>query len=91
MLDPFCGNGTTLVECLRRSFPSVGIDLNPIACLMTRVKTSPQPDGLAVAADAIITLARRARPPEVPQIPNLDHWFNGLRLGHPDRDVGVGL
>ena len=76
VLDPFCGSGTTLVECQRRGFPSVGIDLNPIACLMTRVKTSSQPDGLDDAADAIITLARRVRAPEVPQIPNLDHWFN---------------
>ena len=76
VLDPFCGSGTTLVECQRRGFPSVGIDLNPIACLMTQVKTSPQPDGLEEAADAIVTLARRLRGTKVPQIPNLDHWFN---------------
>ena len=41
VLDPFCGGGTTLAECQRRGLPSVGIDLNPIACLMARVKTAP--------------------------------------------------
>src|ERR1019366_5670589 len=30
VLDPFCGSGTTLVECQRRGIPSYGIDLNPI-------------------------------------------------------------
>ncbi len=77
VLDPFCGSGTTLVECQRRGLPSVGIDLNPIACLMTRVKTSSQPGGLKEAAAAIVARARSVREVEVPQIPNLDHWFSG--------------
>ena len=76
VLDPFCGSGTTLVECQRRSLPSVGIDLNPIACLMTRVKTSPQSKGLDEAAHAVTTLAQRARETVIPQIPKLDHWFS---------------
>ena len=41
VLDPFCGSGTTLVECQRRGIPAIGIDLNPIACLISRVKTAP--------------------------------------------------
>ena len=76
VLDPFCGSGTTLVECQRRGLPSVGIDLNPIACLMTKVKTSLQPDGLGEAAHATVALARRARETAIPGIPRLDHWFN---------------
>ena len=40
ILDPFCGSGTTLVEAQRHGFDSVGIDLNPIACLISRVKRS---------------------------------------------------
>lgn len=41
VLDPFCGSGTTLVESQRHGLASVGIDVNPIACLMSRVKTEP--------------------------------------------------
>ena len=44
VLDPFCGKwGTTLVfqNVSVWVFPSFGIDLNPIACLMARVKTTP--------------------------------------------------
>lgn len=76
VLDPFCGSGTTLVECQRRGIPSVGIDLNPIACLITRVKISPHSGNLRETADTVVTLARDMGEIETPQIPNLNHWFN---------------
>lgn len=75
VLDPFCGSGTTLVECQKRGVPSIGIDLNPIACLMSRVKTGPAvslPPGIA---ETITAKARRTTNPAIPSIPNLDHWF----------------
>jgi hypothetical protein len=40
VLDPFCGSGTTLVECMKRKIPSVGIDANPSSCFASRVKTN---------------------------------------------------
>jgi hypothetical protein len=75
VLDPFCGSGTTLVECQRRGLPSFGIDLNPIACLMARVKTAPVPAGLEKSINAVLISARSMRQPAIPDIPNLDHWF----------------
>jgi hypothetical protein len=39
ILDPFVGSGTTVVESQRLGRPSIGIDLNPIACLITKSKT----------------------------------------------------
>ena len=77
VLDPFCGGGTTLVECQRMGLPSVGIDLNPIACLMARVKTAPRPRGLRESAVDVIDRARRAGDVAIPPLPNLDHWFDG--------------
>ncbi len=77
VLDPFCGSGVTLVECQRRGLPSIGIDLNPIACLMARVKTAPHPRGLEKAARAVVALAQHVQEPIIPQIPKLDHWFSG--------------
>jgi len=75
VLDPFCGSGTTLVECQRRGIPSYGIDLNPIACLMSRVKTMPVQAGLEDSISLVLLHAQRASNPKIPQIPNLDHWF----------------
>ncbi|MHA2007089.1 MAG: DNA methyltransferase [Candidatus Hodarchaeales archaeon] len=39
ILDLFCGSGTTLVEALLLGFNAIGIDINPIAYLTSRVKT----------------------------------------------------
>jgi SAM-dependent methyltransferase len=39
VLDPFCGTGTTLVECMKKSISSVGVDANPSSCFAARVKT----------------------------------------------------
>jgi len=44
VLDPFCGTGTTLVECKKLGIPSVGIEANPIPCFATRVKVNWEAD-----------------------------------------------
>ncbi|MHB1731404.1 MAG: DNA methyltransferase [Leptospirillum sp.] len=75
VFDPFSGSGTTLMEAQRRGFPSVGIDLNPIACLIARVKTSPAPPALPEMARLISLAARKNRTPRCREIPNINHWF----------------
>lgn len=39
VLDPFCGTGTTLVECKKLGIQSVGVEANPIAAFASKVKT----------------------------------------------------
>jgi len=41
ILDPFCGCGTTLVESQLLNRNAIGIDLNPLACLISKVKSTP--------------------------------------------------
>jgi hypothetical protein len=55
VLDPFCGTGTTLVECKKLGLAGVGIESNPMAHLASHVKTewSPDPDGLARHAESV--------------------------------------
>lgn len=40
VVDPFCGAGTTLVQCKKRGIRAVGLDVNPVCTLATRVKTT---------------------------------------------------
>jgi SAM-dependent methyltransferase len=60
VLDPFCGTGTTIVECKKRGIPGVGIEANPFAHFVTQVKTdwSPDPGELLQHAASIAERAR---------------------------------
>jgi len=76
LLDPFCGSGTALVEGARAKFPSVGIDLNPIACLISKVKTTHLPKDFSKNVDMVVGLAKEnLSNAETRNIPNVDHWF----------------
>jgi SAM-dependent methyltransferase len=61
VLDPFCGTGTTVVECKKLGVPSVGVEANPVAAFAARVKVdwNPSPAGLARHARAIAAAADR--------------------------------
>lgn len=38
VLDPFCGTGTTIVECKKRGIPSVGIEAHPLSHFASQIK-----------------------------------------------------
>ncbi len=39
IIDCFCGSGSTLIEANLLGFNSIGIDINPVACLNSLIKT----------------------------------------------------
>ncbi len=41
VVDPFVGCGTTLVESKFRGRPSIAVDINPVAVLITKAKITP--------------------------------------------------
>jgi hypothetical protein len=59
VLDPFCGTGTTLVECKKRGIRSVGIEANPMPCFASRVKIhwDVDPDDLLRHTEKIAEIA----------------------------------
>ena len=75
LLDPFCGSGTSLVEAQAAGIPSVGVDLNPIAVMIARAKTSLLPELVDRAAGQVVEAASADRAPPLPALPRLDHWF----------------
>jgi hypothetical protein len=52
VLDPFCGTGTTLVECKKLGIPSVGIERNPMAGFASRTKVDWTVDPRALVSHA---------------------------------------
>jgi hypothetical protein len=55
VLDPFCGSGTTAVECKKLGVDCWAIDANPASCFAARVKTNWRllPARLIAAADQV--------------------------------------
>ncbi|MDN5767831.1 MAG: site-specific DNA-methyltransferase [Humibacillus sp.] len=82
VLDPFCGSGTTLAEARRRGLDAVGVDINPIACLISRVRASrwaPADESALMTHQAALLSAASESDgigPEFVEIPRLDHWFS---------------
>ena len=55
VLDPFCGTGTTLVECKKLGVPSLGVEANPMAHFASEVKVDwdCNPDRLITHAEEL--------------------------------------
>jgi len=78
LLDPFCGSGSVLVEAKITKRYSWGIDLNPLAALIARVKTTPiDPSILYKEYYSLIDRIREMHDDEAhsPQFFNLHFWF----------------
>ncbi len=59
VLDPFCGTGTTLVECKKLGIASVGIESNPMAAFASSAKVdwSADPRMLERYAEVVVSTA----------------------------------
>jgi site-specific DNA-methyltransferase (cytosine-N4-specific) len=56
--DIFCGSGTTLVEAITLKRHAIGIDANPLACLISRSKTSTISETDAAELTGLVERAR---------------------------------
>lgn len=80
-LDPFCGSGTSLVECAHLGIKSVGTDINPLAVFLANAKLQalgiPASRVLSDAASSISSGRRsRAKPKlEGERGEYLQSWF----------------
>src|SRR5439155_20928376 len=55
VLDPFCGTGTTIVECKKLGFSSIGVEAHPMShfASTTKVDWSPDADRLETIANLV--------------------------------------
>lgn len=59
--DPFMGSGTTLVEALVNGRRAYGTDINPVAALISRAKTTPiEPERLSAAVQRLLDRVKTA-------------------------------
>lgn len=80
VLDSFCGSGTTLLESKILNRNAYGVDLNPLAALVAKIKTKKlNKDKLLTAYDELKRAIDKDRKSYVkadePYCVNIDHWF----------------
>ena len=78
IFDPFCGSGTVLLETLLANKITVGSDSNPLARLISKVKTTPiEHDRLMSSYGRLIERIKKTEPEsDYPDVVNIDHWFH---------------
>jgi DNA modification methylase len=76
VFDPFCGSGTSLLEAKLLNRNAIGFDINPLATLISRVKTTPL--DIEAAGEAIDSVKRKLREScnATVDFPNIDYWFS---------------
>ena len=77
LFDPYCGTGTTLLEGMLASRRAIGTDLNPLARLIAKTKTTPiEVDHLDDAIEGFGAFdVFDDGVCELPAVPNVDYWF----------------
>ena len=78
IVDPMCGSGTTLVEAAVAGRRAVGVDINPIATLISTAKTTALP---VPAQKSLYALADQIEvgdgaPAVLPEFHNRRHWYD---------------
>jgi DNA modification methylase len=80
--DPFCGCGTALLEARLMGRPSIGVDNNAVACLVSEAKTaSYSVRDIRMVASFLATLDRKLatlkpRNDLIPKNDNFLYWFS---------------
>lgn len=81
VFDPFSGSGTTLLEANIHGFDAYGTEIDDIAKLITKVKTTPlTSEQILHLEDHYLNLANILNQSDLPsfrpEIINIEHWFS---------------
>ena len=86
VLDPFCGTGTVVREAMTLNRDAIGLDVNPLATLFTRVKVGRYCRGLLERQlTELLESFRTATTTARLTFPNAQYWFTPVTL----RKLGI--
>ena len=76
IFDPFCGSGTVLLESILSGRDAFGADSNPLAHLISRVKTEPLPEKtLEISITRLMKRIATGTIQNAPDVININYWF----------------
>jgi len=77
VLDPFCGSGTVALEASLAGYTPLVADANPLALLITKVKTTPyNVEQLKAGVAEITERAARLRTAPIAKVVNAEKWYS---------------
>jgi site-specific DNA-methyltransferase (cytosine-N4-specific) len=83
VLDPFCGSGTTLVEARLLGYNAIGVDVNGLSSLLSKVKATPLSEQEHKSIKSFLSKIKKeissweTKRPEIKikKIEGIEHWF----------------
>ena len=78
LFDPYCGTGTSLIEANIKNINAIGTDLNPLARLIAKTKTTLIDIRILdfYLSDFSSYFLHKLSSVTIPQFHNIDFWFN---------------
>jgi DNA modification methylase len=77
ILDPFCGSGTTLVEGVLAGYNTIGIDIDPLSAMISKVKTTrlDEKELQNISEWLVKELNTKKKGIFKPDCETIEHWF----------------
>ncbi|SFB75625.1 site-specific DNA-methyltransferase (cytosine-N4-specific) [Zunongwangia mangrovi] len=79
ILDPFCGSGTTLVESKLNQRNAIGVDINPLSSLISKVKSTKIDESdfskIEDFKEKVLFDINNKNYYKYPHFHNINHWF----------------
>jgi hypothetical protein len=86
ILDPFCGSGAVLVAGSRSGIPTTGLDVNPVAALLSQVKlVGFSLENATALADEVVQTSRKVKRTFPVRWPAKGYWFTPVTLEKYER------
>lgn len=76
VLDPFMGSGVVAGECLINNRNFIGYDINPLAVLIAKVRTTPVPAAQLLEILSFIEENYHKNHSEIVNFHNIHYWFD---------------
>ena len=77
ILDPFCGSGTTLVEGVLAGYNVIGVDIDPLSAMISKVKTTriDEKELNKISVWLIKEVKAQKKGTFKPDCETIEHWF----------------
>jgi len=90
VLDPMCGSGTVILESILNNRNAIGIDIDPIARFLTKVKTTPLNKDKLINSNLWLDNFIKSKTfenfkPKIPEFHYRDKWFKTFIL----KELGI--